>query len=389
MNPTNLLGLTEMELADFAEGIGEPRYRGKQLFDWIYSKGINDIDRMTDLSKPCRALLNDTASISGLSLLTQQRSSDNTTKFLFQLTDGAKIESVLIPPSTAFRDRAASREDEQLRLTLCVSTQVGCPLDCKFCATATMGYVRNLTASEIVDQILQARKISGKKITNVVFMGMGEPMMNYENVMKAVEIISSGIGIAGRRMTLSTAGWADRIRQMGKERRRVKLAVSLHSADNETRTTLMPINKKFNLDALLSSLEDYYSCTGQRVTYEYIFLDGINDSPNDVKKLIKLARRVPSKINVIPFHSIEFAISDGSSPKLKPSTRAERNVEILRSNNVTVFVRSSAGEDIDAACGQLAVKTEPRQRSSLPAFRYNSSSVHPPFGPSSTIGQGT
>ena len=363
MNPTNLLGFTQQELADFAEHIGEPRYRGKQLFQWIYTKGIDDFDRMTDLGKAFRVLLQQSATLTGLNLITQQHSlKDSTTKFLFGLQDGTKIESVLIPPSSAFKGKEAADEDEQRRLTLCVSTQVGCPLDCTFCATATMGYVRNLTAGEIVDQLLKTKRISGKKITNVVFMGMGEPMMNYDNVMKAVGIIASGVGIATKRITISTAGWADRIRQMGDERRRVKLAVSLHAADDPTRTRLMPINKKFNLDTLISAVEYYYARTKQRVTYEFIFFDGVNDSDLRVARLIKLARRVPCKINVIPFHSIDFTSPDGFPATLRQSPRMEHIVEVLRSNNLSVFVRSSAGEDIDAACGQLAVKVERRSR---------------------------
>jgi 23S rRNA (adenine2503-C2)-methyltransferase len=361
MNTTNLLGLTQQQLSDFAEEIGEPRYRGKQIFDWIYSKGVVEIGLMTDLGKTFRSELGDTANISGLSLVTQQHSSDGTTKFLFRLADNTKIESVLIPPSAAFRDKMASGENEQRRLTLCVSTQVGCPLDCSFCATATMGYVRNMTTGEIVDQALQVRRITGKKITNIVFMGMGEPMMNYDNVMNAAEIFSTGVGITARRITLSTAGWADRIRQMGDEKRRTKLAISLHSADNATRTKLMPINKRFDLESLLSAIEYYYSRTKQRVTYEYIFFDGVNDSHTDIAKLIRLARRVPSKINVIPFHSIDSTHPVGYSASLKPSPHVERNVDILRSNNIAVFVRNSTGLDIDAACGQLAVKNNGRQ----------------------------
>ena len=359
MNPTNLLGLSQSELADFSEDLGESRYRGKQLFHWIYSKGVTDIDRMTNLRKTFRDELRRSTTVAGLTLVAEQRSTeDSTTKYLFALEDGARIESVLVPPAAAFTGPEAVREEEQRRLTLCVSTQVGCPLGCAFCATATMGYLRNLTSGEIIDQILQARRISRRNITNVVFMGMGEPMMNYDNVMKAVNIITAGIGIAAKHITVSTAGWADRIRQMGDERQRAKLAVSLHSADDETRTRLMPITKRFNLQELLSSIEYYYKKTRQRVTYEYIFFEGVNDSDKDVAGLVKLARRVPCKINVIPFHSIHPASRDGALADLRRSPRTERIVETLRESNLTVFVRSSAGEDIDAACGQLAIRMD-------------------------------
>jgi 23S rRNA (adenine2503-C2)-methyltransferase len=223
-----------------------------------------------------------------------------------------------------------------------------------------MGFGRNLTAGEIVGQVLAAKRLSARKITNVVFMGMGEPMMNYDNVMKAIEIMTSGIGVAARRITISTAGWADRIRQLGDEHRRTKLAVSLHAADDATRTKLMPINKRFPLDSLLSALEYYHACTKQRVTYEYIFFDGINDSDADVTRLASLAQRVPCKVNVIPFHSIDFMPLSRFAATLRPSPRTADIIDRLRSRNLSVFVRSSAGEDIDAACGQLAVDLDRR-----------------------------
>jgi 23S rRNA (adenine2503-C2)-methyltransferase len=200
--------------------------------------------------------------------------------------------------------------------------------------------------------------MSGKRITNVVFMGMGEPLMNYHNLLKAVEILGTGLGIALRRMTVSTAGWAEKIRKLGDEQRRVKLAVSLHSANDDTRTRLMPINKKFNLASLLSALQYYYARTKQRVTYEVIFFDGINDSMKDVADLTAFANKVPCKINVIPFHSIDFTSPRGFAADLKQSPRMEEIVEELRLRGLTVFVRSNSGDDIDAACGQLALKLE-------------------------------
>jgi 23S rRNA (adenine2503-C2)-methyltransferase len=353
----NLLGRTKEQLADFIEDIGEPRYRAQQIFEWLYTRGATEFRTMSNLGKAFREQLVRAASIQGItpvdSIFSRQ---DGTSKFLFELDGGLKIESVLIPPATEFRTGEAEDDDEQTRLTLCVSTQVGCPLDCAFCATGTMGFFRNLSTGEIVDQVLQVKRLAGKKITNIVFMGMGEPMLNYDNVMAASEIISAGIGVALKRITVSTAGWPDRIRQMGDEKRRVKLAVSLHSAVDETRTKLMPINKKFNLDALMAAVEYYYKRTKQRVTYEFIFFDGINDTEREVKALIRLARRVPSKINVIPYHSIAFTQPEGLAASLRPSPRMEELVQMLRAHHLTALVRSSAGEDIDAACGQLAVK---------------------------------
>lgn len=359
---TNLLGLTLKELSDFAVGAGEPRYRGDQLFGWLYGKGAVSVESMSDLGKKFRERLHVAAFIHGVTPLTQQFSRrDGTTKFLFELRDGSRIESVLIPPAAAFRDGTADGEDEQRRLTLCVSTQVGCPLDCAFCATGTMGFIRNLTAGEIVDQILQVKRATGRRITNIVFMGMGEPLLNYDAVMTATDIIAAGIGIAARRMTVSTAGRTDRIRQMGDELCRVKLAVSLHSAVDETRSRLMPINRKHGLGDLAAALEYYYRRTKQRVTFEYIFFDGINDADSDVRRLIAFARRVPSKINIIPFHSIAFTGIAGFGATLRPSPRVDEQVESLRQAKLTVMVRGSAGEDIAAACGQLAVVPEHRR----------------------------
>lgn len=358
MKKINLKGLTRAELEEFVRTLGEPAYRGKQLFDWIYTKEVDQFPHMTDFSKSLRDKLSEGAEIPSLALVKKQESSaDHTMKLLFELADGKKIESVLIPPRTAFRGTEAKTEDEQSRLTLCVSTQVGCPLDCAFCATASMGFLRNLIPGEIVDQVIQAKKLSGKKITNVVFMGMGEPLLNYDNVMKAVEIISTGLKIAARRITVSTAGWVPGIRQMADELRKVKLAVSLHSLDPAHRTSLIPLNRKYSLDQLLEAVEYYYRKTKTRVTFEYILFAGVNDTPADVRRLIQLTRRIPSKINIIPFHNIDFVKPKGVAAQLLPTSRhrIDEIVEELRTQQVTVFVRSSAGEDIDAACGQLAV----------------------------------
>jgi 23S rRNA (adenine2503-C2)-methyltransferase len=355
----NLLGRTLAELSALAEGMGEKRYRGKQLFDWLYVKGARSFDAMTSLAKSFREKLAAEACIQGVTIVRRQESPrDGTTKFLIGLPDGLTVESVLIPPRRSFSDEAATSEEEQRRLTLCISSQAGCPLDCKFCATATMGFLRNLTAGEIVDQVLQIRRIAHRPITNVVFMGMGEPMMNYDNVMKAVDILINGLNIAARRITISTAGWADRIRQMADDGCKAKLAVSLHSANDETRTRLMPLNKKFPLHELLAALRYYHDKTRKRVTYEYIFFDGINDTDREVDQLIRFARRVPCKINVIPFHSIAFTGIQGIGAMLRPSPRMPELVERLRAHNLTVFVRSSAGEDIAAACGQLVVTAQ-------------------------------
>jgi 23S rRNA (adenine2503-C2)-methyltransferase len=357
----NLLGMNEDELAGFMDSIGEAPYRGRQLFRWLYEIGVQDFSSMTNLQKDLRHQLEQKAELTGLQPVTDHLSPiDGTRKFLFELADGLRIETVLIPPTSAFQDAHAAKEEEQKKLTLCVSAQAGCPLDCAFCATATMGFSRNLTVGEIIDQILRVRRVTGRTITNVVFMGMGEPMLNYDNVFAAADIMTAGLGVAARRITVSTAGWADRIRKMGDEGRKVKLAISLHSAVDSTRTALMPINKRFNLATLLDATRHYYRETRRRVTYEYIFFDGINDSDRELAALVNFARQVPCKINVIPFHPIGSA----GPRELRPSPRVPELVERLRRQRLTVLVRSNAGEDINAACGQLAVRSRRRVPSS-------------------------
>jgi 23S rRNA (adenine2503-C2)-methyltransferase len=378
MQQTNLKGLSLRELEEFALSLGEKPYRGRQLFDWMYNKQVSDFGAMTSMSADLRERLRAGASIDSIGLVDEKRSAaDGTVKFLFELADGNRIESVLIPPKTAFRrpgsDDPAGEDDEELtagaggegepgqqglkRHTLCVSTQVGCALDCIFCATASMGFTRNLTAGEIVDQVLAVRRISGEKISNVVYMGMGEPLLNYDGVMKSVDIISSGMKIAARRITVSTAGWVPGIRRMAEEGRRVKLAVSLHSLDPEARAQLMPVTKKYPLVELLEATREFTRRTGQRVTFEYILFDGWNDRDRDLKALTSLAGSLPCKVNIIPFHDIAFTLPGAVTRGLRPSpaSRIDEFARRLREKNVTVFVRSSAGEDINAACGQLAV----------------------------------
>jgi 23S rRNA (adenine2503-C2)-methyltransferase len=353
---TNLLGMTREELSAFARGVGEPPYRGAQLYNWLYTRGATSFASMTDLGKEFRTRLEDSAVIGGAVLEARRRSErDGTAKLLFALDDGLHIESVLIPPRPSSRNGDAEEEEEQGRLTLCVSTQVGCPLDCAFCATGTMGFRRNLTSGEIVAQVLAAQHEARKKITNVVFMGMGEPLLNYDAVMRAAELLIGGAGIAARRITVSTAGRVEEIRRMADEKRRIRLAVSLHSAVNATRTRLMPINRKYSLPVLMKAVEYYYRKTKQRLTYEVIFFDGLNDAPADIRHLISLVRRVPSKINIIPFHTIGFTHPRGFAASLAPSPRMEEIAGELRRAHLTVMVRTSAGEDIDAACGQLAL----------------------------------
>jgi len=353
MARTNLKGLSIQELQSFVESLGEKKYRAAQLYSWMYAKSAQSFEEMTDVSKSFRLVLRDVASIDNLMLVTTKRSTDGTTKFLFKLTDGLAIESVLIVP-----DKKSPTADT--RLTLCVSTQVGCPLDCKFCATGTMGFTRNLSSGEIIDQVLQVQRQINRRITNLVYMGMGEPMLNYDNVMRSVDIINddNSLNIGSRHITISTAGYADKIRQMADENRKSKLALSLHSLDNARRTLLMPITKKFSVQELVEALEYYYRKTQQRPTFEYILFDGFNDTEADVKKFIQLSKRIPCKVNIIPFHSIEFTHPKGMAATLKPTPkqRVEEFAERLRKSDITVMIRTSSGEDIQAACGQLAAE---------------------------------
>jgi 23S rRNA (adenine2503-C2)-methyltransferase len=354
---TCLIGMSREEMRSFTESIGEPPFRGDQLFRWVYFKQVADFDLMTNVSTAFREVLKEVAVIDALTLVKRNVSqADGTMKFLFGLGDGLKIESVLIPPA----DTEDFAEDMR-RLTVCISTQVGCPADCKFCATGTMGFYRNLTVGEIIGQITGVQRYAPRRISNIVFMGMGEPMLNYDNVMRAIDIIADdeGIGISPRRITVSTVGYSKRIRQMADEGRRAKLAISLHTLDNALRNRIMPVNRKNSLDELLDAARYYYLKTRQRVTFEYIFFEGLNDTENDIKRLKKLSGRVACKLNIIPFHPI-YLLPDSEMAGLFRSPTKEgldRFVTRLRERcDFPVMLRSSSGLDIDGACGQLAVR---------------------------------
>jgi 23S rRNA (adenine2503-C2)-methyltransferase len=363
MKKTNLIGLTVEELEAYVVGLGEPKYRAGQIFSWLNKFRVQTFDRMTNLPVEFRNHCAESASIRYPVIVTQQQSKlDATRKFLFKLDDGAHIESVSIPP----REDAVDAEKRQ---TLCISTQIGCPLDCQFCATATMGFIRNLTPDEIVGQVFAVQAESTKPVTNIVFMGMGEPMLNYDNVMKAVDVLTAhtGFAISPRRITVSTAGYATMIRRMADEDRKVKLALSLHSMRDEVRRELMPITKKFSVNGLIDALEYYTKKTKKSVMLEYILFEGVNDTPADIALLIKAARRMDCRINLIPFHTIAFTNPHGISAELKGASRTaiDKFAATLREAAIPVFVRNSAGVDIDAACGQLAVKNEKQKKKHL------------------------
>ncbi|MEP7235073.1 MAG: 23S rRNA (adenine(2503)-C(2))-methyltransferase RlmN [Ignavibacteriota bacterium] len=359
IHSNDLLGLNqpELQVAIETEIPGLPAYRAKQVYTWLYNKRAKQYSEMTQLPSELRGQLERHFVIGSIKMEHQSRSADGTIKFLFTLYDGNQIESVLIP--SEMRDAAG----ESRRKTLCLSTQVGCPLDCKFCATGSMKLKRNLTTSEIIEQYFEVERLTGEKITNVVYMGMGEPMLNYDNVLRSLRILTDPeLEIIGaKRITVSTSGLPDEIIKFGREKLGVKLALSLHATTDELRTKLMPINIAHPIKELLAALDEYYHLTGNPVTYEYILFEGLNDSDADARRLAKIARRLPSKVNVIPFHQIDFTHPTGFGAELHPTTEENfvRFNAMLKSEGVVVMVRSSSGEDIEAACGQLALSKLP------------------------------
>ncbi|MCZ7558612.1 MAG: 23S rRNA (adenine(2503)-C(2))-methyltransferase RlmN [Bacteroidia bacterium] len=349
----NIFGYTLAELEEASTQAGLPRYRAEQLFYWLYNRRVDDFSEFHNVPRLIRESLSEKYIIRKPLVRKEQTSADGTQKFLFGLEDGRAVETVLIPAESDDRDQPR-------RLTICVSTQVGCPLDCRFCATASMKLKRNLTTGEIVGQYMAVQKRTDARITNLVFMGMGEPMLNMDNVMRAVGIIThekTG-GIAASRITLSTAGMVEGIRRMADEGWKIKLALSLHATTDDLRLQLMPINKKYPLAVVMDAIEYYYRKTRMRVTYEYILFNGLNDGVEDARRLVKIARRVPPKVNIIPFHPADVSSDTDAATTLEatPRWRIEEFADALRASNITVMLRSSSGLDIDAACGQLALR---------------------------------
>ena len=340
----DIRALSKEQLMEFFTAHGDKAFRGKQVYEWLWKKGIHQFDDMTNLSHETRQLLNDAFSINHIEVDTMQRSSDGTLKNAIRLHDGLVVESVLIPTPK--------------RTTACVSSQVGCSLDCKFCATSRLKRMRNLNPDEIYDQVVaidkQSRLYHDRKLTNIVFMGMGEPLMNYNNVLKAIDKITSdeGLGMSPKRIVVSTSGVPKMIKKMAEDEVKFNLAVSLHSARDEVRTQIMPFNETFPLKDLREALQFWYAKTKRQITYEYVVWEGINDTVEDIKALIDFCKFAPSKVNIIEYNPID----DGEFKQAKSSI-IERYVSMLEANNITVTVRRSRGKDIDAACGQLAKKS--------------------------------
>lgn len=339
----DIRALTKEEIRDFFEEIGEKAFRGNQVYEWLWSKGIHAFSDMTNISLEIREKLAEKFVINHIAVDVSQRSKDGTIKNAVRLHDGNVVESVLIPTPT--------------RTTACVSSQVGCSLDCQFCATASLKRMRNLNPDEIYDQVVisdqQSRLYHNMPLSNIVFMGMGEPLMNYPNVMKAIDKITSeeGLNMSPKRITLSTSGVPKLIKKLADDGVRCHLAVSLHCAIQEIREQIMPFAKRFTLVDLREALEYWYELTQRRITYEYVVWDGINDTKEAIDALVQFCQYVPCKVNIIEYNPI-------GDPKFRQASpeAIDAYIDSLEANHIPVTVRRSRGKDIDAACGQLANK---------------------------------
>jgi len=332
------------EIATFFVENGDKAFRAKQVYEWIWKKSAKDFDQMTNISLATREKLKAQFTFNHVLVDDMQRSEDGTIKNAVKLHDGLIVESVLIPTTT--------------RITACISSQVGCSLDCNFCATARLKRMRNLNPDEIYDQVVAIKEQGDayfeRPLTNIVYMGMGEPLLNYQNVLDSIDKITSskGLGMSPRRITLSTVGIPKMITRMADEEVKFNLAVSLHSAIDETRSKMMPINEKNNLDELLESLQHWYRKTGKSITFEYVIWKNINDNEEHANALARYCQQVPSKVNLIEYNPID----DGEFQQADPE-KIEMYQKILEKKRIVVNVRRSRGKDIDAACGQLANKT--------------------------------
>jgi len=348
----NLLGMDRMGLEEFFTTIGEQKFRATQVMKWIHQMGVTDIQEMNNISKDLRDQLIKTTIIKNLDVAQDQVSKDGTRKWLLRLPDGNYIETVFIP------------EDD--RGTLCVSSQVGCALDCSFCSTGRQGFNRNLSTAEIISQVwlasqlLEEEKKPGRKITNVVMMGMGEPLLNFDNVVRAVRIMMDDFayGLSKRRVTVSTAGVVPAMDRLG-DILDMRLAVSLHATNDELRNQLVPVNKKYPLQELMAACRRFIDKQNSRsrITFEYVLLEGVNDQPEHARELIKLLKGIPTLMNLIPFNPFE-----GSGYRTSSKKAVTRFSEILHNAGMTTVVRKTRGDDIDAACGQLAGKIEDKSR---------------------------
>lgn len=346
--PNDLLGLNRDDLREVLAGMDCPPFRAAQILRWVYARRILDFGQMTDLSAPLRSALGQRFRLALPDLVREVGSGDTTRKLLFGLADGQRIETVLIPASPGLYGERADR------LTLCVSSQVGCAYGCKFCASGLDGWRRNLSAGEIVGQLLAAEGIAGERVSNIVFMGMGEPFANYDNLMKAIGILNAGWGVAlgARHMTVSTSGLVPRIRDFADQPLQLRLAISLHGATDEVRSRIMPVNSRYPLEDLLAACDYFTTRKKQHVTFEYILIDGVNDSPPQAAALATHAARVRAKVNLIPYNTVQ-----GLEWKRPSEDTQEAFLRILRSRGIATTLRREKGHDIAAACGQLRLVT--------------------------------
>ncbi len=339
----DIRALTKQQLRDFFLTQNDQSFRGNQVYEWLWHKGAHNFEDMTNISKKTRQMLLDNFVINHIEVDQMQQSSDGTIKNAVRLHDRLVVESVLIPSKN--------------RTTACISSQVGCSLNCTFCATARLKKMRNLNPDEIYDQVVsidqQSRLYKNHKLSNIVFMGMGEPLLNYNNVLKAIEKITSdeGLGMSPRRITLSTVGLPKMIKKLADDQVKFNLAVSLHSAIDEVRSRMMPINQESDLTELLEALQYWYAKTKRRITFEYVVWKNVNDKQKDIDALVNYSKKVPSKINLIEYNAIDDNEFQQADPKA-----IENYVRELEKHHIIVNVRHSKGKDIDAACGQLANK---------------------------------
>ena len=345
----SLYRLNESELSEHLEKLDEKSYRAKQVLDWVWKKRVTSIEEMSNLPATLREKLAVDFNLDRLQHTKTQGSEDTTRKFLFRLHDGRYIECVLIPASPGLY---GSKSD---RRTLCVSSQVGCAYGCKFCASGLDGFTRNLTPDEIAGQVLLAEEISGEKVNNIVFMGMGEPLANLPHLLKSIEIITAdwGLNIGARHLTISTSGLVPQIRKLADHPQQIRLAISFHGASDDVRNKIMPVNKKWGVDELMDALRYWNTKKKQKLTLEYILIKGINDDLDEARLLVKRATSARAKVNLIPYNNVE-----GLTWERPPAEHCRAFHSILRGNGVASTLRLEKGHDIDAACGQLRLKQE-------------------------------
>ncbi len=348
--PDSLLSLTPEELTAAVKDLGQPAFRAKQILEWVWKKRVSSWDEMHNVPAALRNALAERYVLRTLAhVQTQAQEYGGTRKFLYRLDDGRYIESVLLPASQALFGEDSDRQ------TLCVSSQVGCAFGCRFCASGLNGFTRDLRADEIVEQVLQAEALSGQRVNNLVFMGMGEPLANWDNFTRALDAINApwGLTIGARHLTLSSSGHAPHIRRLADDPRQIRLAISLHGATNEVREQIMPVNKKWPLETLFDALDYWTSQKKQMITFEYILIDGVNNSPEQMRLLAAHARRFHAKVNLIPYNTV-----DGLPWKRPSESDCYQFRDGLIQAGVSVTMRMEKGGEIDAACGQLRLKKE-------------------------------